>query len=101
MPTPRSVEVTAVGTIQVVWQDGHVSSYRARDLRARCPCAVCVDEWTHEVRVAPESIPANLGVKAVRRVGQYALSFVWTDGHSTGIYAYDQLRASCPCAQCR
>ena len=100
MPTPRDVEVTPVGTIRVVWRDGHVSSYRAKSLRARCPCALCVDEWTQEVKIKPEDIPSNLSVRSVDRVGNYALTFVWSDGHSTGIYPYDRLRSMCPCDQC-
>jgi DUF971 family protein len=100
MPVPREVEITPVGTIRIVWQDGHVSTYMARTLRARCPCAGCVDEWSGEVRVKPEAIPAGLTARSVSRVGNYALTFDWSDGHSSGIYAYDRLRAICPCPEC-
>ena len=100
MPVPRDVEVTPLGTVRIVWQDGHLSNFRAKDLRARCPCAVCVDEWTKEVRVDPARIPSNLTAAKVSRVGNYALSFTWSDGHSTGIYAYDRLRAMCGCNDC-
>ncbi|MFB3073931.1 MAG: gamma-butyrobetaine hydroxylase-like domain-containing protein [Candidatus Methylomirabilales bacterium] len=34
-------------------------------------------------------------------VGRYALSFTWSDGHSTGIYSFDFLRSLCPCEICR
>jgi DUF971 family protein len=30
-------------------------------------------------------------------VGRYALQIFWSDGHSTGIYAFDYLRSLCPC----
>ncbi|MEK7316525.1 MAG: gamma-butyrobetaine hydroxylase-like domain-containing protein, partial [Candidatus Eisenbacteria bacterium] len=33
-------------------------------------------------------------------VGQYALHFDWSDGHTTGIYSYDYLRRICPCDAC-
>jgi hypothetical protein len=33
-------------------------------------------------------------------VGNYALSFAWSDGHQTGIYTFGHLRDLCPCPQC-
>jgi len=30
---------------------------------------------------------------AIHYVGRYALQFVWSDGHSTGIYTFEYLRA--------
>jgi len=32
--------------------------------------------------------------------GNYAIQISFTDGHSTGIYSYDQFRNICPCADC-
>ncbi len=46
------------------------------------------------------SIPATLERVDVGPVGNYALSFTWNDGHSTGIYTFDFLRRICPCSQC-
>jgi DUF971 family protein len=34
-------------------------------------------------------------------VGAYAVQIVWSDGHDTGIYAFESLRGSCPCPDCR
>ncbi len=33
-------------------------------------------------------------------VGNYALSLIWSDGHSTGIYTWEYLRDLCPCPEC-
>jgi DUF971 family protein len=33
-------------------------------------------------------------------VGRYAISFGWSDGHSTGIYPYSYLLEMCECAEC-
>lgn len=49
------------------------------------------------IRDAPES---DLNLEAVEAVGSYALQFFWSDGHSTGIYSWDWLRAACPCSEC-
>ena len=63
-------------------------------------CASCVEEFTGVHKVAPGSIPAGLERVRVAPVGNYALQFEWSDGHKTGIYAFDYLRALCPCPQC-
>jgi DUF971 family protein len=33
-------------------------------------------------------------------MGHYAVQFLWSDGHYTGIYPYEFLRGACPCAEC-
>jgi len=40
-------------------------------------------------------------VKEVSPVGRYAITFVWSDGHDSGIYAFDHLRSICPCVSCQ
>ena len=37
----------------------------------------------------------------VEPVGYYAIRIHWNDGHNTGIYSYDHLRAICPCSECK
>jgi DUF971 family protein len=32
----------------------------------------------------------------ISAVGNYALNIEWSDGHRTGIYPWDMLRAICP-----
>lgn len=83
--------------VKIVWQDGHASVYPARKLRLACPCAGCVDEQTGQVRVIATGIPQDVHPLKIDLVGRYAMSIQWSDGHSTGIYAFDKLRALCPC----
>ena len=45
---------------------------------------------------ASELYPVQIGL-----VGRYAVSIQWSDGHDTGIYSYQTLRALCPCAALR
>jgi DUF971 family protein len=98
--TPRSIK-SSEQDVMILWSDNHESHYEPRELRLACRCAACVDEWTHESRIRADQIPAQIKAKAIEVVGQYALQFQWTDGHGTGIYAYDFLRAMCGCAICR
>jgi DUF971 family protein len=84
----------------MTWNDGHVGSYPSWYLRERCPCASCVDELSGIRRIEPGTIPSTLERISVVPVGNYALNFGWSDGHSTGIYTFDYLREICPCPQC-
>ena len=43
--------------------------------------------------VDPTQIPENIAPVEVSPVGNYALSIIWSDGHSTGIYSWQTLRA--------
>ena len=83
--------------LKIRWQDGHESVYPARELRLKCPCAGCVDEMTGVVRVISTSVPQHVHPLKVDLVGRYAISIQWSDGHNTGIYAFDRLRKMCPC----
>jgi DUF971 family protein len=99
-PIPREIKASE-GNIRIRWSDEHQSEYVARDLRLACRCAGCVDEWTHERTVQESHVPTSLQPKGIDVVGNYALHFTWSDGHSTGIYTYDYLRDVCACADCR
>ncbi|HEY4484730.1 MAG TPA: DUF971 domain-containing protein [Nitrospiria bacterium] len=99
--TPTLVKKQGGKMLEVVWDDDHVSRYSFRLLRQNCPCAGCVDEWTGRPRITPESIPLDLEGLKVDAVGGYALSFAFSDQHTTGIYQYDYLRGLCPCDLCQ
>ncbi len=45
--------------------------------------------------------PGEVRATDVKPVGRYALNFVWSDGHDSGIYTYSLLRELCPCQACR
>jgi DUF971 family protein len=40
----------------------------------------------------PDAIDEGVYPTAIHYVGRYALQFVWSDGHSTGIYSFEYLR---------
>ena len=78
--------------LRIEWQDGGVSELVPRDLRIACPCAGCVDEMTGKRILRPEHVAEDVMPLAIHYVGRYALTFVWNDGHSTGIYPFEYLR---------
>jgi len=86
-------------TLLILWSDGHEAEYQYDYLRGFCPCAGCQGHGAHKVEFqVPESPVEPL---TIRPVGNYAISFHWTDAHSTGIYRFDFLRSICPCDSCR
>ena len=86
--------------LRIVWQDGHESSYPFRNLRLAGPCAKCRDEFTGRALLDPASVAADVTAPKAELVGNYALTFGFSDGHATGIYSFETLRALCPCSAC-
>jgi len=95
----RPLEIRRVGTaaVQIDWSDGHRSEYSNRDLRHACPCAECRER--RPPKESADAVPVH--PTEIQLVGRYALQFRWSDGHDTGIYTFQSLRAACPCAECR
>lgn len=98
----RSIEP---GKMTVEWRDnGHVSTLPARLLRKACPCATCRVERdkaaANPLHVVKAPLDEQYDIEDLGPVGRYAVNFVFSDGHSSGIFAWDYLRALCPCDVC-
>jgi DUF971 family protein len=92
-PSATSVDLSPDHqSLRMAWDDGKTTTVRARALRVSCPCAECVDEWTHERRVDPAKVPEDLKILEMRPVGNYALNFTFGDAHQTGIFNWGFLR---------
>jgi len=78
--------------LSLIWPDGEKITVDHRTLRASCQCAVCVDEYSGELLLQLDSIPKDIHPNAVGRVGNYALSIDWSDGHSSGFFPYSRIR---------
>jgi len=100
MPMPEEIVGLLRSRITIKWPDGHQTSYAARDLRLACRCAMCIEETSGQALLDPTTVSATVRAKAIELVGQYAISIEWTDGHTTGIYNFRDLRANCPCQAC-
>lgn len=86
--------------ITIHWADGHKTEYKARDLRLGCRCAGCIEEMSGKAILDPATVPESIRAKQIGLVGQYAISIHWSDGHTTGIHNFRELRANCPCDEC-
>jgi DUF971 family protein len=92
---PREIKQEGDAGLRITWADDHVSHYSAAGLRRACPCAQCVNEWTGQRVLKPETISQELTIADMNIVGRYALNFRWSDGHETGIYSFRYLRELC------
>lgn len=99
----KPVEKTVVAThvelsddrrrVSLTWSDGAHTEITARALRQACPCAGCVEEWTGKRTLDVEQVPVDTTITSILPVGNYALSFVFHDGHGTGLYEWKSLKA--------
>lgn len=88
---PQAIDLNKAGKLAITWQDGHASEFSPYDLRISCPCAVCVSEDTGESTLDPKQVPLDIKIAGFERVGRYAVSFAFSDGHDTGIYLFSKL----------
>ena len=97
---PEGSQTTPVGfrrrdarTLSVLWEDGRRDDFDVRDLRLACPCALCIEEMSGRPLLDPKSVLPDVAPLKISSGGNYAITFGWNDGHSTGIYTYKNLRA--------
>jgi ATP-binding protein involved in chromosome partitioning len=93
LDVPREIRKKKDGTgISLVWPDGHESVYTPAQLRSHCRCAACRNELTGERLLNPARVDPDLKIIKMETLGNYALGFLFSDGHGTGIYSFDTLR---------
>jgi len=79
--------------LEVTWPDLRLDRIRYHLLRSECPCATCHNEWTGEKMLDPSSIRPDLKLVGMENIGTYAIQLAWNDGHSSGIFTWEALRA--------
>jgi DUF971 family protein len=92
MIQPLQIVEESDSVLAIKWSDESESKYTAAELRRVCPCASCRDEWTGEKILDEQQISDDLTFTAMSIVGRYALNFVFSDNHDTGIFSFEYLR---------
>jgi ATP-binding protein involved in chromosome partitioning len=92
MPMPLEIIGLGKAEVRFVWDDGDEDLYSARDLRIRCACAHCQSEATGERLLDPATVPEGLVISNMHLVGNYGLGVLFSDGHSTGIFRFRELK---------
>jgi DUF971 family protein len=92
----KPTNIAAIGNeIAIAWEDGSESYLSMEKLRAASPSAENTGE--HDLLgkqyggTDQKHFPGVM-VKSWQMVGGYAVQFIFSDGHSTGIYPYDFLK---------
>lgn len=95
MRPPRDLQIIG-DFVAITWDDGREQCLRAELLRELSPSAENMGEvdilgqrWGGD---RPRRFP-GVTVTGLSRVGNYAVTFEFSDGHRTGIYGWDYLRA--------
>ncbi len=91
MITADDVQFTGEG-VQVKWSDGKTCVFPYRYLRLQCACASCIEEMTGRKLLNVASVPDDVIAVEYIPVGKYALQFLWSDGHETGIFPFTMLQ---------
>jgi DUF971 family protein len=91
---PAAIDLDRERGLTIAWDDGMVSHYELEELRVNCPCAECrgLRERDQAVWPTPTS-PTPLRAEGAELVGAWGLTISWNDGHGTGIFTWDVLRA--------
>ena len=93
----QPIDIQQIGQeVAIKWDDGSESFLTLEKLRRACPCAGCRGEVDimGQLHKGPEQTlsPTAFQLRALNRIGTYAVQPVWADGHATGLYSFDYLR---------
>jgi len=80
------------GAILIKMGDGKEIRVGNKKLRISCQCALCVNEFTGQPMLNPDSVPEDIKVESVAPLGNYAIGIVWSDGHSSGIFPWEHIK---------
>lgn len=103
---PLSLDLDRDTALTVRWSDGVVSVYPVALLRRMSPSAEAkawrAEQQSNPLAVLPDKLAGHHGpvaAKSAELVGRYALRITFTDGHSSGLFSWDYLRALDPAGQ--
>jgi len=90
---PVDIDIDRERAVTITFDDGVVCEFPVEALRAGCPCATCRG-WRERGDIAwpRPGIADTISVLHAELNGAWGLTIEWSDGHSTGIYAWEVLR---------
>jgi DUF971 family protein len=78
--------------VHISWSDDRESVYAFEQLRTACPCAEC-KAYRADDNPLRQAVVYSTGLDSAELVGNYAIQFLWDDGHRFGIFTWEYLRA--------
>src|SRR5574340_1225527 len=77
---PTTIKRRSKESVEILWNDGHLSVYSNHALREHCPCATC---RVRPARSLPVRGPGDVYPVQIGVVGRYAVSIVFNDRPTT------------------
>lgn len=94
MHAPTNIQLIG-NEVAILWSDGAETYFEFEKLRAASPSAETAGErdifGNQYGGHGPKKFP-GVTVVSWEQIGNYAIRFDFSDGHHTGLYAYDYLR---------
>jgi DUF971 family protein len=94
---PKQIKIVDKDKILFKWSDDSETIISLKYFRDDCPCASCKGETILFKTYRPPKLtvfsPDMYKIKAIEPVGDYAIQISWKDGHNTGIYSWDYIKA--------
>jgi|TARA_B110000263_G_C15272402_1_gene494167 DUF971 family protein len=95
--TPVHFDIKKEDGLHVDWNDQSASFYSCELLRKMSPSAdskaTREDLQQNPLAILPSTSRGPITIEDAQLVGNYAIRFTFSDGHSTGIYTWDYLRS--------
>jgi len=94
----RPADIQQIGEeLAIKWENGSESFIPLQKLRRHCPCAGCKGEvdilGNLYKNPARPLTPAAFQLRTIHSIGTYAIQPIWADGHESGIFSFDYLKA--------
>jgi DUF971 family protein len=101
MDAPRHLDIKKDSGLTVEWADGATTFYPVAHLRRMSPSAEARELRDQLAKNPLTVLPARpsagpLTIADAELVGNYAITFRFSDGHHTGIYSWEYLRSIRP-----
>jgi len=88
-----NIEVDRASHVEIEFEDGVTARFELAPLRLACPCAECNKRRQLDEPVSQSVMEGGpISITDATLAGNWGLSLDWSDGHSTGIYAWTVLR---------
>ncbi len=83
------VELDRETELRVSYDDGLIATFPLAALRRSCPCAGCRGKRDQSIDPFPGDV---ISANDAELHGNWGITIRWSDGHDTGIYAWEHLR---------
>jgi DUF971 family protein len=91
--SPLDIDIVRETAVTITFDDDVVCTFPVAALRAACPCATCRGMRERGEVAWPRGTQSDvITISSAELNGAWGLSIEWSDGHSTGIYAWTVLR---------